>query len=68
MELTEVLLDIEITLNNRPPTYMEEDIQLPPLTPNSLLFVNTNILPELAPYPLREKDGNERNFFCDAGE
>ena len=48
-ELTEVLLDIEVTLNNRPLTYMEEDIQLPPLTPNSLLFLNANILPELAP-------------------
>ena len=55
-ELSEVLLDVEITLNNRPLTYMEEDIQLPPLTPNSLLFVNTNILPGLAAYHLEDKD------------
>ena len=31
-ESTEVLTDIETTLNNRPLTYMEEDIEL---TPNS---------------------------------
>ena len=54
-ELTEVLLDVEVTLNNRPLTYMEEDIQLPPLTPNSLLFFNTNILPELAKFLKRAK-------------
>ena len=47
-ELADVLLDVETTLNNRPLTYMEEDIQLPPLTPNSLLFINANILPDPA--------------------
>ena len=62
-ELSEVLLDVKIILNNRPLTYMEEDIQLPPLTPNSLLFVNTNILPDLAPYHLEEKDLKKRAKF-----
>ena len=62
-ELTEVLLDVEVTLNNRPLTYMEEDIQLPPLTPNSLLFLNTNISPELAPYHLEQKDLKKRAKF-----
>ena len=62
-ELTEVLLDVEITLNNRPLTYMEEDVQLPPLTPNSLLFINTNVLPELAPYHLEEKNIRKRAKF-----
>ena len=28
-ELEEVLLDIEITLNNRPLNYLEDDIQFP---------------------------------------
>ena len=32
-ELTEVLLDIEVTLNNRPLSYLEEDVQLPKLLP-----------------------------------
>ena len=30
-ELTEVVLDIEVTLNNRPLSYWEEDVQLPTL-------------------------------------
>ena len=29
-ELSEVILDVEVTLNNRPLTYQEEDVQLPP--------------------------------------
>ncbi len=42
---------------------MEEDIQLPPLTPNSLLFLNANILPELAPCHLEQKDLKKRAKF-----
>ena len=37
-ELEEVLLDIETTLNNRPLNYLEDDIQFPVLTPNTLTF------------------------------
>ena len=33
----EVLLDIELTLNNRPLIYVEDDVQLPLLTPNTLI-------------------------------
>ena len=36
-ELEEVLLDIETTLNNRPLTYLEDDIQYPALTPNIMI-------------------------------
>lgn len=53
-ELCDIVLDIEVTLNNRPLCYMEEDHQLPTLTPNSLLFLNTNLLPEPQPYHLEE--------------
>ena len=38
VELEKVLLDIEIILNNRPLTYIEEEIDYPVLTPNSLIF------------------------------
>ena len=41
-ELTEVLLDIEVTLNNRPLSYLEEDVQLPTLMQNSFLFTKTH--------------------------
>ena len=46
-ELEEVLLDVEVTLNNRPLSYIEDEVQFPVLTPNTLLFANSNILPEL---------------------
>ena len=37
------MLDIELTLNNRPMTYVEDDVQLPLLTPNTLIH-GTNIV------------------------
>jgi len=55
-ELQEVLLDVEINLNNRPLSYVEDDVQLPLLTPNSLLFVNSNVLPELQPHHVETAD------------
>ena len=33
----EIILDIEVTLNNRPKMYVEKDIQMSMLTPNALL-------------------------------
>jgi hypothetical protein len=51
--MQEVLLDVEVALNNRPLSYMEDDIQMPTLTPNSMLFVNSNNIPELETPPQR---------------
>ena len=48
-ELQDVLLDVEVALNNCPLGYMEDDIQMPTITPNSLLFVGTTTLPEKEP-------------------
>ena len=45
-ELQDVLLDVEVALNNRPLSYVEEDMQLPLLTPNLLQFGRPNLLPE----------------------
>ena len=45
-ELQDVLLDVEVALNNRPLSYVEEDVQLPVLTPNMLQFSRPNLLPE----------------------
>ena len=44
-ELSEVILDIEVTMNNRPLCYQEDDVQLPTMTPNTMLFLKSNILP-----------------------
>ena len=44
-ELEEVLLDIEVNLNNRPLTYIEDDIEHQPLTPNTILLGRDVVLP-----------------------
>ena len=59
-ELEEVILDVEVTLNNRPLTYQEDDVQLPTLTPNVMMFVQPNNLPEedaseIEDHPLRKR-------------
>ena len=55
-ELQDVLLDVEVALNNRPLSYVEDDPQLPVLTPNSRLFGQTNLLPELEHHHLGTLD------------
>ena len=62
-ELCELILDIEISMNNRPLCYLEEDAQLPTLTPNSFLFLNTNYLPELEPHSVDDRDLRKRARF-----
>ena len=42
----EIVVDIEVTLNNRPLMYVEEDIQMPVLTPNTLLYGQPLLVPE----------------------
>lgn len=59
-ELQEVLLDVEITLNNRPLSYVEDDVQMPLLTPNAMLFSNSNLLPELQPHHIDTADPRKR--------
>ena len=45
-EFEEIVMDIEVTLNNRPLMYVEEDIQMPVLTPNTLLYGQPLLVPE----------------------
>ena len=45
-ELEEVALDVEITLNNRPLGYVEDDVQIPILTPSAMLYGQPNQLQE----------------------
>ena len=59
-ELQEVLLDVEVCLNNRPLSYVENDVQLPVLTPNSMLFANSNVLSELDPIGIESNDVRRR--------
>ena len=45
-EFEETCLDLETTVNNRPLAYIEDDEQLPILTPNVMLFGIPNYIPE----------------------
>ena len=55
-ELEEVLLDVEVTLNNRPLCYVEDDVQLPLLAPRAMLFGQPKSIPE----DLDEEDADLR--------
>ena len=44
-ELESVLLDVEVTLNNRPLGYVEDDMT-PILTPSSMMMLDSNFIPE----------------------
>ena len=44
--LKEVLLKVKVILNNRPLSYMEDDIQLPALTANMIIHGTNITLPE----------------------
>ena len=59
-ERQEVLLDTEEALNNRPLSYVDDDIQLPILTPNSFLYGQPNMPPELEPHRVQEHDLRKR--------
>ena len=48
-ELESVLLDVEVNLNNRPLTYIKDDIQYPILTPNSMLLGQDTVMLEEDP-------------------
>ena len=46
LELEEVFLDVEVNLNNRPLTYIEEDLGYSVLTPNSTILGRDIKLPD----------------------
>ena len=62
-EELEVVLDVEIALNNRPLNYLEHDVEMSVLTPNTMLNINPNILPELKAHYLEEKNLRKRAKF-----
>ena len=62
-ELADVLTDIETTLNNRPLTYMEEDIDFPVLIPNSLVLGRQLIIPNEDPENIEDKDLRKRQKY-----
>ena len=59
-ELQEVVLDIQIVLNNRPLTYCEDDIEMPLLTPNLMIFGKPNYLLNEDPSDIEPGDLRKR--------
>ena len=47
IEMKEVMLDIEINMNNRPLTYLDNNIEQPILTPNVLLHGQIINVPDI---------------------
>ena len=65
-ELCDVILDVKIQINRRPLSYMEDDLELLTLTPNTFLFQRTSDLPEIrakrAKYLITCKNGLWRRW------
>ncbi|XP_044171590.1 uncharacterized protein LOC122955922 [Acropora millepora] len=59
-ELEEVVLDVEVAVNSQPLGYVEDNVKLPVLTPNSLLYGQPNLLPELEPHHLEDRSLRKR--------
>ena len=59
-ELEKVLLSVEISLNDRPLGYVEEDVQYPTITPNSFLFLRPNYLLEPPAHLVEDNDLRKR--------
>ena len=68
-ELEETVLDIEVNMNDRPLSYMEDDVSFPTLTPSAFLLQSPNAVPELpvhlqdADLRKRSKSGSDKYFW-----
>lgn len=59
-ELSDIVLDVEIAINGRPLSYLEDDVEMPVLTPSSMLHLQLTQLPGLSPHHLQEADLRKR--------
>ncbi|XP_068739951.1 uncharacterized protein [Montipora capricornis] len=59
-ELEEVILDVERIVNDRPLDYVEDDVQMPILTPSVMLFGQPNQLPEEDPSNMEDDSLRKR--------
>ena len=50
-------------MNNRPLCYLEDDIELPVLTPNSFVLQQSNVLPELKSHHSEDGDLRKREKY-----
>lgn len=45
-EVKEVVLDVEVAVNNCPLSYVEDDVELPVLTPVTMIYGQSNLVAE----------------------
>ena len=62
-ELSDVLLDVETQINRRPLSYMEDDVELLTLTPESFLYQRSTQLPEQEAWRIEDNDLRKRAKF-----
>ena len=65
-ELSKVLLDVETQTNQRPLSYLEDDVEMPILSPSTFLFQRTNHLPEKEAWRFKEVDLRKRAKYLKA--
>ena len=41
-----MVFNVEVALNNRPLSYVDDDVELPVLTPVTMMYSQSNLLPE----------------------
>ena len=59
-EFEDVVLDVVTALNDRPLSYVEDDVELPALTPHSMMHINPSCVPELEPHHIDDGDLRKR--------
>ena len=64
-ELKEVLIDVKTVLNNRPLSYVEDDIELQELTPNIMIFGRQNALLDEEGHTIDDKDLRRRAKYLE---
>ena len=62
-ELSEVLLDVETQVNRRPLSYVEDNPELPTLTPATFLYQRASYLPQEETWTVGEHDHRKRAKF-----
>ena len=58
--LAELMLDIEIQINRRPLSYVEDDLELPTLTPATFLYQRSSLLPVEETWRIESNDLRKR--------
>ena len=54
--LSDVVIDVEICMSNRPLNYLEDDAEFPVLTPKSFVLQQSNVVPEIGCHNIEDGD------------